>query len=211
MPARLRSRSAAGLKYLSQRVAKCPEMSRIHTGAGQGSGPGMVRERGDGPSRDRGVVRETRRGRITKSWEQNHAKQSVTRGVRETWPSCGRGTKGTKLTARYSVKRRRRVGTWITTDRACGDRAAPVSQGRLKIAQHLSAGWAHAGTASPGGTKEALPRVSFVPPGLTSVAAFNPALKCWAILLPFPGRTFHRRCLQEFEMRSRAFRFRLSL
>ena len=164
-----------------------------------------------GPCRDRCVVRETRRGRITKSWEQNHAKQSVMRGVRETWPSCGRGTKGTKLTARYSVKRRRRVGTWITTDRACGDRAAPVSQGRLKIAQHLSAGWAHAGTASPGGTTESFNQRLFRPSGTHFGHRVQPSTQVLAILLPFPGRTFHRRCLQEFEMRSRSFRFRLSL
>ena len=43
--------------------------------------------------------------------------------------------------------------------------AGHVPQGRLKIAQHLSAGWEHAGTTSPGGTTESLPQRLFRPSG----------------------------------------------
>ena len=74
-----------------------------------------------------------------------------------------------------------------------------VPAGRSKIAQHFS--WSTRGRQVPGGRQTPCFRVSFVPPGLTSVAASHPALKCWAIFLPSSGRTPHHRCLQETEMR----------
>ena len=45
----------------------------------------------------------------------------------------------------------------------------------------------------PEGRQNPGAHVSFVPPGLSSFAAFNPALKCWAIFLPPSGWTLHRR------------------
>ena len=47
----------------------------------------------------------------------------------------------------------------------CRSGAGRVPQGRPKIAQHLSAGWEHVGTASPGGTTESPPQRLFRPSG----------------------------------------------
>ena len=71
-----------------------------------------------------------------------------------------------------------------------------VPQGQLKIAQHFSAGLAHAGTASPGGTTEYFKQRFFRPSGTHCGHRAQPSTEVLGYFLTPSGRTLHRRCLQ---------------
>ena len=134
-----------------------------------------------------------------------HLPRPPSPALRAPSPPLGAGERGisANLTARPSgitpsaagncPARGRREKRW------CGELAADRPAGTTENSPALQLGGRTRERQVPEGRQTPCLRVSFVPPGLTSVATFNPALKCWAIFLLPSERTLYRGRLQGTE------------